>query len=67
MNLQQIIEQIEFKGYYKVKINSYNNNIELWSARGVREYQFETEAELIAFLKGVYYTQIDMQHDTHQV
>jgi len=63
MNLQQIIEQIEFKGYYKVKINSYNNNIEMWSNRGVREYKFETEAELIAFLKGVYYTHIDMQHE----
>jgi hypothetical protein len=64
MILQQVIDSIEVKGHYKVKINSYNNSIELWSSKGVRDYYFETEAELIAFLKGVYYTQIDMQHDT---
>ena len=30
---------------------------------GVRSFEFDTESELIAFLRGVYYTLVD--YDTH--
>ena len=61
MELSKLIELIKHKGIYDIHINSWNNNCEVWSHKGIRKYPFDTEAELIAFLKGVYYTQVDMQ------
>jgi len=64
MNIIELIELIERKNHYKVYINPHNCNIEMWSFKGIRVHEFKNEDEQIAFLKGVYYTQIDMQYDT---
>ena len=65
MTLQQYIDLIKYKGQYDIKINSWNNNCEVWSHSGVRTHEFETESELIAFLRGVYYTLVD--YDAYKV
>ena len=60
-----LIEKIKFKSNYEIKINPWNWNCEVWSKRGVREHEFETEKELVAFLNGIYYTLVD--YDTYKV
>ena len=65
MTLQQYIDLIKHKGHYDIKINSWNNNCEVWSHQGVRTHEFETESELIAFLRGMYYTLVD--YDAYKV
>lgn len=60
MNLQQLIDFIKYQGIYDIRTNSWNNNCEIWSHKGVRSYNFDTESELKAFLTGVYYTSVDL-------
>jgi hypothetical protein len=60
MNLQQLIDFIKYQGIYDIRTNIRNNNVEVWSDKGVRSYNFDTESELKSFLTGVYYTSVDM-------
>lgn len=61
MNIIELMELIERKGHYKVYINHlYNCNVELWSSKGIRVFEFKNESEVEAFLIGVYYVSVDL-------
>ena len=61
LGLFDVVNRIKLRGTYDIKINSWNWNCEVWSHLGVRTHEFDAESELIAFLRGVYYTLVDYE------